>query len=82
LTSTGRPDAVTWWIQRARKPTPAISDLPQFVAEWQGWWKSLNPEWRVSEGEMMRREDGRKWECLEAHGMNGMLSVLICLKWW
>ncbi|KAJ7601428.1 hypothetical protein DFH06DRAFT_1154134 [Mycena polygramma] len=84
LSNTGRPGEVTWWIQRARKPSPTIDDLSLFKRQWNEWWAFLNPAWRAAEsrGGALRREEGQDWECLKEPGVNGMYTVLICLKWW
>ncbi|KAJ6504285.1 hypothetical protein C8R47DRAFT_1248391 [Mycena vitilis] len=84
LSSTGRPAEVSWWIQRARKPSPTIDDLSLFRRQWNTWWVFLNPAWRAagSSGAALRREEGRDWECLKEPGVNGLYTVLICLKWW
>jgi hypothetical protein len=73
---------VAWWIQRARKGTPPIPDVGEFTDQWRDWWRALNPEWRGGDGGEMRREDGREWDVLKVPGVNGLLSVLMCLRWW
>ncbi|KAJ7858431.1 hypothetical protein B0H13DRAFT_1901814 [Mycena leptocephala] len=82
LPSKGRPRAVAWWIQRARKGTPPIADVEEFAEQWREWWRVLNPEWRVGDKGKMRREGGSDWGALKVPGVNGLLSVLMCLKWW
>ncbi|KAJ7155743.1 hypothetical protein C8R46DRAFT_1041099 [Mycena filopes] len=82
LTTKGRPTEVGWWIQRARKGTPPIKDVGAFAQAWKGWWGALNPAWRrVKTGGMAQEGDGG-WEELGARGANGLLSVVMCLKWW
>ncbi|KAJ7174316.1 hypothetical protein C8R46DRAFT_1214526 [Mycena filopes] len=82
LTTKGRPTEVGWWIQRARKGTPPIKDMGAFAQAWKGWWGAVNPAWqRVKTGGMAQEGDGG-WEELGARGANGLLSVVMCLKWW
>ncbi|KAJ7801523.1 hypothetical protein B0H14DRAFT_2615197 [Mycena olivaceomarginata] len=67
LTSKGRPKQVGAWITNARGKhgtTPAVPDLATYAVEWQGWWDSLQPEWRRKEG------DGR-WSVTEGYGEGG-----------
>ncbi|KAF7367915.1 hypothetical protein MSAN_00856400 [Mycena sanguinolenta] len=50
--------------------------------EWWGWWKWLNPEWRVR-GEGLIQEGDGEWDVLKsAPGVNGFLNIMMCLKWW
>jgi hypothetical protein len=95
LPPQGRPKAVSWWIQRARKDgripvnldgDDAVEDYYEQVVN---WWVNINPPWR-KEGvvglrgfeEMgLKQESGGDLECLMA-GLNGLTSILACLWWW
>ncbi|KAJ7449741.1 hypothetical protein B0H11DRAFT_1928524 [Mycena galericulata] len=75
-----RPKQVGVWVKNARVGTPDLS--PQgFGREWWGWWESINPEWRLREGKLVREGEG-DWGQLRCPGANGFLNVIICLKWW
>jgi hypothetical protein len=82
LSPKGRPRAVAWWIQRARKGTPPITGVEEFAEQWHEWWRVLNPEWRVGDKGKMCWEGGSDWGVLKVSGVNGLLSVLMCLRWW
>ncbi|KAJ7078751.1 hypothetical protein B0H15DRAFT_732432, partial [Mycena belliarum] len=83
LVAKKRPKAVGWWIQRARARTPEIKDVDAFAVEWGGWWRAINPAWRSAGSQAMIRAEGESWELLSGvTGINGLLSVLMCLKWW
>jgi hypothetical protein len=46
---------------------------------------ALNPEWRktgVTDGERLRKSREGEWGSTVQTGPNGMLNVLICLRWW
>ncbi|KAJ6455548.1 hypothetical protein C8R47DRAFT_996725, partial [Mycena vitilis] len=75
-----RPRQVSYWINRARKSTPAIEDATAFGEEWWGWWIDINPSWRKTVLPM-GRVDG-SWTYIDYPGQNGFLNVLMCLKWW
>ncbi|KAJ7622618.1 hypothetical protein DFH06DRAFT_898150, partial [Mycena polygramma] len=81
-----RPACVQGWIARARTggPNPPLADLFAFVAQWWKWWTALNPKWRlegVPEGKRLSRAGG-EWGATVQTGPNGVLNVLICLRWW
>ncbi|KAJ7071709.1 hypothetical protein B0H15DRAFT_957613 [Mycena belliarum] len=83
LPAKKRPKAVGWWIQRARTRTPEINDVGAFAVEWGGWWRAVNPGWRCTGSGAMICAEGKNWEVLRGvTGINGLLSVLMCLKWW
>ncbi|KAJ7029086.1 hypothetical protein C8F04DRAFT_923292, partial [Mycena alexandri] len=79
-----RPKEVSGWVSRARTrgPHPPIIDTFSFAVRWWKWWESINPEWRVrKEGRLLREGEG-SWDSVAQTGPNGMLNVLICLRWW
>jgi hypothetical protein len=82
-----RPTQVQGWIARARTggPNPALVDVFAFASQWWKWWMALNPEWRktgVTDGERLRKSGEGEWGSTVQTGPNGMLNVLICLRWW
>ncbi|KAJ7734671.1 hypothetical protein B0H16DRAFT_1327429, partial [Mycena metata] len=79
-----RPKEVSGWVSRVRSggPQPAIVDVFSFAARWWNWWESINPEWRVRKGNRLLREGEGSWDSVAQTGPNGMLNVLICLRWW
>ncbi|KAJ6467403.1 hypothetical protein C8R45DRAFT_838460 [Mycena sanguinolenta] len=84
LGTTKRPDEIHTWIKCARTTKPKIKSMSKFVEEWQEWWRLLNPEWRTMCDEVtgMLRADEESLEMLRKPGANGLLSVMIGLKWW
>ncbi|KAJ7575329.1 hypothetical protein C8J56DRAFT_801757 [Mycena floridula] len=78
-----RPEAVEWWTKRKRIPTPDIGDREVFARKWWLWWIHVNPDWRIksNEGFLERKGDG-DWSSMKISGVNGFLSLLICLRWW
>ncbi|KAJ7806503.1 hypothetical protein B0H13DRAFT_1669770, partial [Mycena leptocephala] len=78
----GRPKEVAYWVKCARKGSPNIENVGAFVADWKGWWKGINPEWRIARDGTLRRTEEGPWDTMKVPGANGFLSVLVCLKWW
>ncbi|KAF8214210.1 hypothetical protein K438DRAFT_1563485, partial [Mycena galopus ATCC 62051] len=76
-----RPEEIQIWIKCAQAATPKIKSVDRFVHKWGEWWNGLNPEWRKDSGKLIKRERG-SLEALRKPGANGMLGVLIGLKWW
>ncbi|KIY60735.1 hypothetical protein CYLTODRAFT_427788 [Cylindrobasidium torrendii FP15055 ss-10] len=60
------------------------ADFVEFVNLWGVWWDFLQPEWRVRDGNQWSRKGPwkKQWGKLEAYGVNGWLSVVVCLWWW
>ncbi|KAJ7606238.1 hypothetical protein FB45DRAFT_706602, partial [Roridomyces roridus] len=79
--TTKRPGEVHYWVSRGRKTEPEPVDIATFPMEFWAWWGLLNPQWRVKEGVLVQSGSG-SWTELEKPGINGLLSVLYCLKWW
>ncbi|KAK6972149.1 hypothetical protein R3P38DRAFT_2585172 [Favolaschia claudopus] len=78
-----RPTVVKGWINRARVggPQPAIKDSFGFDVSWWKYWAGMNPAWRI-EGKKKGEGEG-DWDTLRKQtGKNGLLNVLICLRWW
>ncbi|KAJ7038842.1 hypothetical protein C8F04DRAFT_881302, partial [Mycena alexandri] len=82
-----RPKEVSGWISRARTggPNPAIIDVVSFASRWWTWWVEINPAWRARTGTMVKRlakEGNGDWDSVASTGPNGILNILICLRWW
>ncbi|KAJ7018310.1 hypothetical protein C8F04DRAFT_1199093 [Mycena alexandri] len=82
-----RPKEVSAWIGRARSggPVPAIIDVSSFASRWWTWWEEINPAWRGRTGTVAKRlvkEGDGDWASVASSGPNGMLNIVICLKWW
>ncbi|KAJ7123329.1 hypothetical protein C8R46DRAFT_928220, partial [Mycena filopes] len=78
----GRPGAVHTWIKNARKKKPVIKNMERLAEEVEGWWKRVNPGWRLVDDELITDPLGGDWEAMRQRGANGFLGVLIALKWW
>lgn len=84
LPTASRPPQIDWWVGRGR-PYGTDVDIPDvkvFGDLWWKWWRGAQPSWRKPEDDDMVRVVRGPWEKLDRPGQNGMLSVLICLKWW
>jgi len=82
-----RPPQIEWWISRARKRDPVISDISKFSVSWWSWWIGLQPSWRNIEPSVGTLGDSHRvvtgdWSCLDKPGLNGFLSVVTSLHWW
>ncbi|KAJ7029316.1 hypothetical protein C8F04DRAFT_907643, partial [Mycena alexandri] len=83
-----RPKEVSGWINRARTggPSPAIIDVYSFASRWWAWWVEINPAWRARTGgvvmKRLAKEGEGDWGSVASTGPNGMLNILICLRWW
>ncbi|KAJ7238466.1 hypothetical protein C8J57DRAFT_1012743, partial [Mycena rebaudengoi] len=80
----GCPEEVALWIQNARKPgRVSITNASAFGKAWWAWWSELNPKWRArGENGSLERAGSGDWTGLARMGPNGMLCILICLRWW
>ncbi|KAJ7719858.1 hypothetical protein B0H14DRAFT_2412066 [Mycena olivaceomarginata] len=78
--TTKRPKAVGVWVKNARKGVPL--DIGNMEEEEWGWWKAINPKWRLHDGELLAGEQNGTWDALRCPGQNGFLNVIVCLKWW
>ncbi|KAJ7768838.1 hypothetical protein B0H16DRAFT_1246912, partial [Mycena metata] len=80
--TANRPKEVGAWVKNARKGKPALTGGVEGLKEqWDIWWRGINPEWRIREGELVQEGSG-SWEVLRCPGQNGFLNVLMSLKWW
>ncbi|KAJ7477129.1 hypothetical protein B0H11DRAFT_1701666 [Mycena galericulata] len=92
LPSRGRPKQVGTWISAARGTrggsNPQVPDPAAYAVEWQGWWDSLQPEWRKKDGNGDWStvdgygKGGKEWGDLTQWGVNGTLSIVASLYFW
>jgi hypothetical protein len=84
LSAAGRPKVVGLWIARRRTTTflPNISSLKEYESEFNGWWKNLQPTWRISNGKVDKAVSQGDWDCLRCPGVNGVISVVVALFYW
>jgi hypothetical protein len=84
LSAAGRPKVVGMWIARKRTTTflPNISSLEDYESEFYGWWKNLQPTWRISNGKVDKAVSRGDWDCLRCPGVNGVISVVVALFYW
>ncbi|THU85853.1 hypothetical protein K435DRAFT_684789 [Dendrothele bispora CBS 962.96] len=89
LPTTKRPVAVPVWVKNARKePLPKkVGDSVTFSNEVLIWWNTMQPEWRVLEQGALDKGDWVKevkgpWGKLKCPGINGLYSMMACLRWW
>ncbi|THU87065.1 hypothetical protein K435DRAFT_586568, partial [Dendrothele bispora CBS 962.96] len=91
ISTTSRPDAVGAWIKSARKdslPKEIKGTEPMtFGNAVLEWWNAAQPEWRglmeedLTEGGWPREVRGQ-WGKLRCPGVNGMYSIIACMRWW
>ncbi|KAK0429659.1 hypothetical protein EV421DRAFT_1722942 [Armillaria borealis] len=86
-----RPAEVGNWLKRGRHveyvPELGRKDLKSLGDSWWVWWKALQLDWRgVSGVDGCLHTDHQigdgEWEHLWHPGANGLMTVIICLKWW
>ncbi|KAJ7018157.1 hypothetical protein C8F04DRAFT_977733 [Mycena alexandri] len=87
----GRPIQVAEWVRYARKAPvkPPIDDVEAFGQMWWEWWVMMNPNWRAhtsfekrTHPRLEQTAGGEEWGAVDFSGPNGILNVLICLRWW
>ncbi|KAK7019753.1 SERTA domain-containing protein 3 [Paramarasmius palmivorus] len=84
LPTVKRPDAVNFWTKRARRladPPPATQG-PKFGKEVSEWWDSMMPSWRRKVNGQWARDGEGDWGPVRCPGLNGLLSIMACLRWW
>ncbi|KAH9476125.1 hypothetical protein JR316_0004534 [Psilocybe cubensis] len=89
LPAKGRPTALGKWLSSSRKYTaiPAIRQ-DEFQKSWMTWWNSIQPAWRQTKTpnslplsfETAKAKDSMA--SLRKGGPNGLLTVMVGLKWW
>jgi hypothetical protein len=84
IPASGRPEVVSMWIARKRSTTwePDISNLKHYADAFNGWWKYLQPSWRISNDRANKMSTEGDWNCLRAPGVNGIMSVVAGLFYW
>jgi hypothetical protein len=88
LTNQLRPQQLSDWMQRHRlwDKAPPVEKASEFGAVWKGWWKALQPEWRIAgDGSWPLIRDGpagEVWSKLLKGGSNRFVLVLLSLSWW
>ncbi|KAJ6533823.1 hypothetical protein DFH09DRAFT_844047, partial [Mycena vulgaris] len=75
------PKQVGVWVKNARIGTPVLV-IEKFIEEWGVWWMDIQPKWRIRDGELVTDGTTGSWDALRCPGPNGLLNVLMCLKWW
>jgi hypothetical protein len=89
LTNQSRPQQLSDWMQRHRMwdKAPPVEKASEFGATWKGWWKILQPQWRIPDdecgGSLVRNgPPDEQWPNLLKGGGNGFVLVLLSLSWW
>ena len=84
LGNVNRPTCVHEWIKRGRSATyrPNVTALGNISQDFQSWWRTLQPEWRLSNGNLVLGKGNGDWSTLRISGVNGFLSVMAALFFW
>ncbi|KIP01351.1 hypothetical protein PHLGIDRAFT_44687, partial [Phlebiopsis gigantea 11061_1 CR5-6] len=86
LPTTSRPPQIGHWTQVLRRDLvkqPQIPDVAEYGQQWWAWWRALQPSWRSSTANNTLARDGKgPWDSLVRPGKNGILMVLLALRWW
>lgn len=80
-----RPSAVEIWAKYARNDTipKGVTDGLKLGEGLRSWWRAINPGWRIEAASGMFEQSGSgDWDALAAHGPNGLINILACLRWW
>ncbi|KAK7029472.1 hypothetical protein VNI00_014505 [Paramarasmius palmivorus] len=94
MVSTCRPKEIDQWrtaVGRAerftlvKEPKLQTQEKLEFFGEsvWQ-WWCAMQPQWRVIvDGRTQPfQQFGREWHTLNRRGPNGLVLLLVTVKWW
>ncbi|KAL1739184.1 hypothetical protein HDZ31DRAFT_49794, partial [Schizophyllum fasciatum] len=61
----------------------ACAAFDKFRDNMASWWRALNPEWRHGSTGTFALDRGQgDWSQLYYTGKNGLVSLVVCLKWW
>lgn len=86
FTTKNRPEAVKFWISRARpweeSKWPPLPSSEQLAKEWWSWWDAINPPWRQRAEDRLVVGGNGSWDEMKKPGQNGLLGVIACLLWW
>ncbi|KZP06502.1 hypothetical protein FIBSPDRAFT_902743 [Athelia psychrophila] len=80
-----RPQEIGKWMTSHRKwADMLISDVPAYAVTWWAWWNVLQPsEWVSPDGmTSLPPMYDMDWACLRKAGNNGLLLVVVALRWW
>lgn len=80
-----RPGEIGKWMSSHRKWVDMpIEDIPAYDVKWWMWWNLLQPIERRSLDNTTNIPPtyDMDWTCLRKAGNNGLLLVLVALRWW
>ncbi|KAL1658893.1 hypothetical protein GGF50DRAFT_66368, partial [Schizophyllum commune] len=83
--ATYRPDLLLDKPLRTPDKDFACATFDQFCVDMKKWWHALNPPWRARTSAFALNRDGDgdgDWSSLYCVGQNGLISLIVCLKWW
>lgn len=80
-----RPEEVLRW-QRNNRPLEDmfITQLPVFITMWWAWWSLMQPRSRIAPDTLVLVESSytMDWSPLHQPGQNGLILVVMTLRWW
>jgi len=81
FTTVDRPVKIKEYFQYAHQPSRGDTlTLPDFGVEVTKWWKTIQPEWRRSDGDPPQTPD--RWSFILSGGSKGAFLLVLCLAWW
>ncbi|KAE9385662.1 hypothetical protein BT96DRAFT_1006829 [Gymnopus androsaceus JB14] len=85
----GHPVIVHEWFKNRKTVCLVMvrdyGDVAEFGEKWWTWWSMICPEWQERNGMgriVVGGEGEGEWDGFEQPGQSGLLSVLVCLRWW
>ncbi|KAF6741393.1 hypothetical protein DFP72DRAFT_833755, partial [Ephemerocybe angulata] len=86
--TAGRPPQVQAWIKGRNKVAPPALELDTYGPAVQGWWKMIQPGWRITELDDPSAPLSRDvpadadWGMLCYGGSAGMYTLVMAASWW
>ncbi|KAJ3725418.1 hypothetical protein C8R42DRAFT_576411 [Lentinula raphanica] len=85
-----RPSLVEWFFKNRKNVEATLKHHFDITAKKLGedigkWWSVINPEWRERDRENRIVPGGEgegTWNSVHKPGQCGMITVLVCIRWW
>lgn len=80
-----RPKEIAQWTRASRPLVDSDILVPEdFAVTWWKWWSRLQPPSRSEAGrpDMLSPTYLMKWDSIRKPGKNGLILVIVALRWW